>query len=345
MVFGAVTILGLALHRSPQALTRSPSPTPAASATPEVTIAPSSTPTASPSMSASNGPSPRTGAGVAYDVARQALVVFGGYPGPGYTTLTDTWTLQGGSWHHMQPRVSPPVLDGAIFVYDPVRKVTILHGPQRRPLGTPTVTDTWTWDGQTWSQVAVGSGPNLWTSVGAFDEAHGVLVVFGLQSGESTETWTWDGSRWSQKRPATSPLARGAGSMSYDPVSRRILLFGGFRNDTGLRGDTWLWDGSNWTEQHPAVAPSPRLGAAIASGKTLVLYGGGDLLSDTWTWTGSAWKQLMPAQNPGGRRPSGAASDGTTVLMFGGELRTGPSSAVLTNDVWAWDGVNWNRLP
>jgi len=132
--------------------------------------------------------------------------------------------------------------------------------------------------------------------------------------------------------------------MGYDPVSRRILLFGGFREGPGILGDTWLWDGSNWTEQHPAVAPSPRNGAAIASGKTLVLYGGGDLLSDTWTWTGSAWKQLMPTQNPGGRRPSGAASDGTTVRMFGGELRTGPSSAVLTNDVWAWDGVNWNRL-
>jgi hypothetical protein len=352
MVLAGVIVLGLMLHRSRQALTHSPSPASASSATAEVTLTPSSTPaesatpeaTPTPSLSPSNGPSPRTGAVVAYDAARQALVVFGGYPGPGYTTLTDTWTLQGGTWHLMQPRVSPPVLDGAIFVYDPVRKVTILYGPQRRPLGTPTVTDTWTWDGQTWSKVTVGSAPSLWTSTGAFDQARGVLVVFGVQFGGSPETWTWDGSRWTQRKPATSPPARSGESMGFDPVSRRVLLFGGRRDDTGVRGDTWLWDGSNWTEQHSAVAPSPRISAAISSGQTLVLYGGGDLLSDTWIWTGSAWKQMTPAQNPGGRRPSGAASHGTTVLIFGGELRTGPSSAVLTNDVWGWDGVNWNRL-
>jgi hypothetical protein len=132
--------------------------------------------------------------------------------------------------------------------------------------------------------------------------------------------------------------------MGFDPVSRRVLLFGGRRDDTGVRGDTWLWDGSNWTEQHSALAPSPRISAAISSGQMLVLYGGGDLLSDTWIWTGSTWKQMTPAQNPGGRRPSGAASDGTTVFLFGGELRTGPSSAILTSDVWDWDGVDWNRL-
>jgi hypothetical protein len=244
----------------------------------------------------------------------------------------------------MHPSVAPPVLDGASFVYDPVRKVTILHGPQKRPLGTPTVYDTWTWNGQKWSQVAAGSGPSLWTSTGAFDQEHGVLVVFGVQAGGSPETWTWDGSRWTRQKPVTLPPARSGESMGFDPVSRRVLLFGGRRDDTGVLGDTWLWDGSNWTEQHPAEAPSPRMNAAMASGQTLVLYGGGDLLSDTWIWTGSTWKEMTPAQNPGGRRPCGAGSNGTTVLIFGGELRTGPSSAVLTNDVWSWDGVTWNRL-
>jgi hypothetical protein len=341
------------LHRSPQALSHSPTPAPASSATAEVTLTPSSTPiesatpeaTPTTSLSTSSGPSPRTAAGVAYDVARQALVVFGGYPEGGAAILADTWTLRGGQWHLMQPRVSPPARNVAIFVYDPLRKVTILNGGHNTSPGNqPNVADTWTWDGQAWSQVAVGSGPSLFTSMGAFDQARGVLVVFGVQSGGTPETWTWDGSRWTQHKPATSPPARAVGSMGWDPVSKRMLLFGGRRDDTGVRDDTWLWDGSNWTEQHPAVAPSPRLGAAIASGQRLVLYGGGDLLSDTWIWTGSTWKQMTPAQNPGGRRPSGAASDGTTVFLFGGELRTGASSEVFTNDVWSWDGVNWNRL-
>jgi hypothetical protein len=340
LVLGGVFALGLILHASRPAATPSPSSLTAASATSGATLTPS------PIPCPENVPSPRIGAGAAYDLGRQALVVFGGNPGVG-ADLGDTWTLRGGCWHLEQPSASPPARDAAVFVYDPLRRVAVLHGGGDGLTARGErvfLSDTWTWDGHSWSQVAVGSGPGLILPSGAFDEVHGLLVVFGARPGGGPETWTWNGNRWTQQTPATSAPARSDGSMGYDPVSRRVLLFGGFRNDTGVLGDTWLWDGSNWIEQHPTLAPSPRGNAAVASGHSLVLYGGGDLLSDTWIWKGSTWQQVTPAQNPGGRRPAGAASNGTIVLLFGGELRTGPSSEVLTNDVWAWDDTSWMRL-
>ena len=51
--------------------------------------------------------------------------------------------------------------------------------------------------------------------------------------------------------------------MTYDSVTQKVVLFGGF-NGTFL-GDTWLWDGSTlqWTQatpqHHPAAVTSPML--------------------------------------------------------------------------------------
>jgi hypothetical protein len=216
----------------------------------------------------------------------------------------------------------------------------VLYGGGQSSPGQPVSfpTDTWTWDGQSWAQVAGGSSPNLFTSVGAFDLARGVLVVFGVAPGGEPQTWVWNGSQWTRKSSGTSPPARSDAMMGYDLIDRRVLLFGGFSHSSGMLGDTWLWDGSNWQQQQPASSPSARMLAAVASGRMLVLYGGSALQSDTWVWTGSTWTQAASAQNPGGRRDASATFDGTNVLLFGGE------SSGLLADMWQWDGLNWSRV-
>jgi len=203
LVLGGVFALGPIFHASRPAVTPSPSSRTAATATSEAMPAPS------PITCPGYAPSPRIGAGVAYDVGRQALVVFGGNPGAG-ADLKDTWTLKGGCWHLEQPSASPPARDAAIFVYDPLRRVAVLHGGADGLSARGErvfLSDTWIWDGQTWSQVAVGSGPGLIIPMGAFDQAHGVLAVFGARPGGGPETWTWDGNRWTQQTPATSAPA------------------------------------------------------------------------------------------------------------------------------------------
>ena len=57
--------------------------------------------------------------------------------------------------------------------------------------------DTWTWDGQAWTQVAdTGPTPRRLHAM-AFDSARQRTVLFGGDVGGITnDTWEWDGGVW-----------------------------------------------------------------------------------------------------------------------------------------------------
>jgi hypothetical protein len=86
---------------------------------------------------------------MAYDTARQGVVLFGGFGGPtGGTPLADTWTWDGSTWSPQNPATSPPA-GRAVMVYDPGIQRAVLVGvidnssfPSR---------DIWEWDGVTWT--------------------------------------------------------------------------------------------------------------------------------------------------------------------------------------------------
>ena len=134
-------------------------------------------------------------------------------------------------------------------------------------------------------------------------------------------------SNWKKLSTATTPPARSYCAMAYDPVSKKVVLFGGL-GKTGNLNDTWAFDGTNWTQLRTAVAPKVRNGATMAfdrSTKQLVMFGGFDknkYLQDTWVWNGvaSTWTQVqMPSPPP---RATGAMlfTDPLSgrAMMFGG---------------------------
>ena len=69
---------------------------------------------------------------------------------------------------------------------------------------------------------------------------------------------------WAELSPANSPPARSYFAMAYDPVSGKIIAFGG---DDGIAylNDTWTFDGINWTEVAAQPAPPPRTNAQMTS--------------------------------------------------------------------------------
>ena len=140
----------------------------------------------------------------------------------------------------------------------------------------------------------------------AYDEGRGRIVMFGgtpvddpLGGAQQSldDTWEWDGSRWLPRQPHTVPPPRDGAAMAYDPVRRRVVLFGGTDDNTEL-DDLWAYDEEGWHEI-PAGGPSPRAGHTFAfdplHGLALLFGGtrGGtavgdeawvfDALSDTWT--------------------------------------------------------------
>lgn len=153
---------------------------------------------------------------------------------------------------------------------------------------------------------------------------------------------------------ATSgPPGRNRHAMAYDELRQKVVLFGGFQDNSYTRlGDTWEWDGAQWA-QKASTGPSPRTHTAMAydsARNLIVLFGGVGKPNkiyadnkDTWTWDGSTWKELG-RHGPAARNAHGMAYDiaRRRVVMYGGGVTFGS----LFSDTWEWDGKRWiERAP
>lgn len=287
-------------------------------------------------------PSPRSAHAVAYDAARDVTVLFGGRDAN--EVLGDTWEWDGMGWTERSPAVGPPARENHALAYDLARGVTVLfggRGAQDGACGTvddPACSDTWEWDGSSWSPIATSTAPPpRHDHAMAYDASRGVAVVFGgigVSSGSCgasgtfrcADTWTWDGAAWRDMSPLVSPVARVRHAMAYDADRGVVVLFGGtdisVRNACGRPGgskcfDTWEWDGAAWTEALPPDSPPARESHGLAHDPlrgVLVLHGGnvgsldgacgsaaGVFCADTWTWDGVTWRELSPALLPPAR--------------------------------------------
>ena len=206
-----------------------------------------------------------------------------------------------------------------------------------------------------WESLAPAAAPTVRTETAvAYDTSRDRVVLFGGESSATgpalDDTWEWDGGTWLLRTPQHRPPARHGHALAYDPLRRRVVLFGGVISDPlhQYRDDTWEWDGTDWTELRPGSAPAPRRMAAMCWDgvrQALLLFGGktgsGAWSDETWTWDGSHWTQLQTGLRP-------PARDGHTLVwdshrargvLFGGWVING-----YVNDTWEWDGSAWQRV-
>ena len=95
------------------------------------------------------GPSPRAGAGAAYDARRGLVIVFGGTSSDGF--LGDTWAWDGSVWRQLATSGPEPRAMGYL-AYDARRDRVVLFGGRKGwPEGD--LNDTWEWDGSAWREV------------------------------------------------------------------------------------------------------------------------------------------------------------------------------------------------
>lgn len=147
---------------------------------------------------------------------------------------------------------------------------------------------------------------------------------------------------WHEVDQAMPPRASSASA--YDTARDRIVRFGGYRSQSGLRDDTWVWDGSTWSELQPEVAPSARRQPAMAYDEVrdeIVLFGGdvgeGVPNDETWVLVGDSWEQRFPAVSPPPSRGAEMVYDPVReeAVMFGG--------IEFSSRTWIWDGANWHE--
>jgi hypothetical protein len=161
-------------------------------------------------------------------------------------------------------------------------------------------------------------------------------------------------STWKKLAPATAPKVRAYAAMAYDPVSKKVVLFGGYDSIGADLNDTWTFDGTTWNKVKTAVAPPVRAAVTMAFDKRsnkLVMFGGFDsvtqtYLQDTWVWDGatSTWAQVKMKTSPPAVSGAMLFTDPHTgnAMMFGGYNARNKIPAYHTT--WRFTGAAWQKL-
>jgi hypothetical protein len=192
----------------------------------------------------------------------------------------------------------------------------------------------------------------LWGSMAANLERR-EIVLFGGGNVETPRgdpgTWVYSrsGGAWTPLQLPLEPPQRANSPLVYDPVAKKIVLFGGDQLD-GLLSDTWTFDGTRWELRKPPLAPSPRAGHALLwlpKARRILLLGGYgydskvgymggfykslpleawtyDTAADRWEFVERADRAASAPESPGSAFLSAAASTEDTVVVLGAKGET-----------------------
>ncbi|MBD2699068.1 hypothetical protein IC229_00350 [Spirosoma sp. BT702] len=190
------------------------------------------------------------------------------------------------------------------------------------------------------------------------DHLNAFVVYGGFLVDFQHDSTTWllkDGQFTALKLPG--PGARGNFGMAYDPLRKKVVLFGGKFSSKDMPADLWEFDGQSWTH-----IPVENIG--IISGramtyspdqKQVIIHG---TIGETWGWNGKKLTKLAS----GGPLESGIALEYDTgrhvLAAYGGfgpgktassslwELQNGLWNKVSDNGTWVQVGLNkYVRMP
>ncbi len=131
-------------------------------------------------------PPPQSRATMAYDAARQEVVL--------YDERGGTWIWDGSSWQKREPARQPPLRGNAALGHDAVRRQIVLFGGGR-------LRDTWIWDGAEWTQAGdLPLADDFPSGRLLYDSKHQRLLLFVLSgdkiAGTRETVWAWNGQGW-----------------------------------------------------------------------------------------------------------------------------------------------------
>jgi len=146
---------------------------------------------------------------MAYDAARQKIILFGGKSVQG-DHLGDTWThtwnqtgnQTGQGWRQQLSTNNPTSRHGHTLVYDSTHNQVLLFGGQDAEGSY--LNDLWAWDGTNWEQLFFQDGPTLPPArtqhSAAYHRATQQMIIFGGHNGIDAldDTWLWSDGLWKQ---------------------------------------------------------------------------------------------------------------------------------------------------
>ena len=269
---------------------------------------------------------------------------------------SSTWEWDGATWWFVQGAGGPgqlPELYSVAYAADRARQqVVCFSGFRSTTAGMPRM--TWTFD-QSGSWRTAYDSFQLWREYQAhqYDPARDEYLF--LQGdydvmARPMRTYRMRGATLESEMEEYTgvtqlPLLNHAG-MCFDPVSGKMLLFGGVRAAV-RQNDTWLWDGTDWTRPNYAVNPPPGRGAPVYDSRRrriiMPLALAGERF-ETWAWTDAGgWQQVMHATVPTNVQVSPQAAFDPVLDQLVVRLQHSVINGVPVSKTWTFDGTDWQE--
>jgi hypothetical protein len=235
------------------------------------------------------------------------------YGGDNYTySLNQTWAYRTGNWSELAPTGNPGPLSGPAMAYDASDGYVVMYGGE--PDFSPNAGNnlTWIYVNGTWTSYALHPSP--WPMVAAsmaYDPVLGGVVLFGGENDSNNgqafnQLWLYKGGAWSQVPANAPPPARWQAQLTYDPIHRELVLYGGVSALGATLGDTWTFSNGSWTHLPTTGSLVPALsdaamdfdpdlmGVTLTAGLTATF----DYSYSTWVFNGTMWNALATAGAP-----------------------------------------------
>lgn len=291
-----------------------------------------------------------------FDPRRQQLVHIGGrYHTPfGWTPGRFMRAWDGAVWTSVEMDARSPVAEpypperwDAMVAFDEDRDRIVVFGG--RLLATNSiVAETWECGDGLWAQRAPAQSPSA-RRFGAMTWGEGKTWLFGGENALGTlatnDLWRWDGRSWTlAPTSATRPPVRTYASMAFDPMRKRVVLYGGLDPNSASLADVWEYDVTTATWAPGAgTPPSARYAPALCWDPvhaTMLLHGGqlpGTTVSrETWRYDGQTWS-LRANTGPALQEHSMAYDAQRNRLVVAGGLSN-------PQETWEFDGVTWQSF-
>lgn len=264
-------------------------------------------------------PPPRKGHAMAFDPARNRLVMFGGRDGAGANLFGDLWEFDGVAWLQ---RTFAPNAPGPRFLHamtwDAGRnRVVVYGGSSTTSVWSAGLADLWEWNGTAWASRNAVGGPQVIGAALAHDPIANELVRVGghatqfipvypySQQVVFTDTYSLaaTGTQWQHRNATLSP--RSIANVAFDPIRARLALAGGI---------------SGWPPNDPFGDPWPYSNAA------------------TLEWNGVSWVVASPLPKAIGVSSLTWDVARQQLVSVGGQYASALKSVTFTGHVTGWSG-------
>lgn len=284
-------------------------------------------------------PDARGRAHLVYHPKSKALLLFDGYSTHLDSTQNNVWKWDGKKWDRIIA-YGPSSRSANAAALDPETGDVILFGGWGKGgPATDSRNDTWKFDGSKWTEIKTNFIDKHDHHKMVYVDHLNAFVIYG---GFNSTTKTFDSTTWLLKDnmftglSIPGPGASGNAGFAYDPVRKKVVLYGGKKYD--LPAELWEFDGKKW-EQVPVENIGMTTGQEMVYSnvhKMIIVNG----YSGTWGWNGKAMTKIAEPGPVGSNTALGYDQERKVVVAYGGFMENNTISSAL----WELKDGEWKKV-